>query len=549
MLTSVIGVVVLLGGLIFFHELGHYLVAKFFGVKVEVFSLGFGKKILKRQWGETEYALSMIPLGGYVKLMGDDPYRGVPANEAARAFSTQALYKRFAVVAAGPIFNLMLAFALFMLIFWSGKPMAGTRLGAVVVASPAWEAGLRSQDRITEVGGKPVTTWNDLESSVRDRVGEKVELTVERVGTTMKFATEVSKVAGRSPYGEIIQVGGIKGISPYPLSSKIGVSDPKSPAHEAGLRTGDRITKVDAQAVKTYEQAREAILGHWYHKRPVTVTVERTSGAVSTEKSVTLSFPAAPGETALGSLDALGIYASDTFVKEVSSGSPAEKGGLTPGDRIAKVNGQAISNFESIVEQVQAAGEKGVPLDFTVMRDGQTMVLNLKPNETVTEDPLTHTPVKRFLVGFVPMTEIEEGETVYVQVRNVGQLIATAAHETYDMAEKMVVSIAKLATGSISVKNLGGPVLIATVAGKSLDAGFIPFLQTMALISINLFLLNLLPIPVLDGGHLLFFIIEGLKGKPVSIRTMEVANQVGMVFILMLVALTFFNDISRIVLH
>jgi regulator of sigma E protease len=548
-LTSVIGVVVLLGGLIFFHELGHYLVAKFFGVKVEVFSLGFGKKILKRQWGETEYALSMIPLGGYVKLMGDDPYRGVPANEAARAFSTQALYKRFAVVAAGPIFNLMLAFALFMLIFWSGKPMAGTRLGAVVVASPAWEAGLRSQDRITEVGGKPVTTWNDLESSVRDRVGEKVELTVERVGTTMKFATEVSKVAGRSPYGEIIQVGGIKGISPYPLSSKIGVSDPKSPAHEAGLRTGDRITKVDAQAVKTYEQAREAILGHWYHKRPVTVTVERTSGAVSTEKSVTLSFPAAPGETALGSLDALGIYASDTFVKEVSSGSPAEKGGLTPGDRIAKVNGQAISNFESIVEQVQAAGEKGVPLDFTVMRDGQTMVLNLKPNETVTEDPLTHTPVKRFLVGFVPMTEIEEGETVYVQVRNVGQLIATAAHETYDMAEKMVVSIAKLATGSISVKNLGGPVLIATVAGKSLDAGFIPFLQTMALISINLFLLNLLPIPVLDGGHLLFFIIEGLKGKPVSIRTMEVANQVGMVFILMLVALTFFNDISRIVLH
>ena len=549
MLTSVIGVVVLLGGLIFFHELGHYLVAKFFGVKVEVFSLGFGKKILKRQWGETEYALSMIPLGGYVKLMGDDPYRGVPADQAARAFSTQALYKRFAVVAAGPIFNLMLAFALFMLIFWSGKPMAGTRLGAVVVASPAWEAGLRSQDRITEVGGKPVATWNDLESSVRDRVGDKVELTVERVGTTMKFATEISKVAGRSPYGEIIQVGGIKGISPYPLSSKIGVSDPKSPAHEAGLRTGDRITKVDAQAVKTYEQAREAILGHWYHKRPVTVTVERTSGATSTEKSVTLSFPTAPSETALGSLDGLGIYASDTFVKDVSSGSPAEKGGLTPGDRIAKVNAQTISNFESIVEQVQAAGEKGVPLDFTVVRDGQTMVLNLKPNETVTEDPLTHAPVKRFLVGFVPMTEIEEGETVYVQVRNIGQLIGTAAHETYDMAEKMVISIAKLATGSISVKNLGGPVLIATVAGKSLDAGFIPFLQTMALISINLFLLNLLPIPVLDGGHLLFFIIEGLKGKPVSIRTMEVANQVGMVFILMLVALTFFNDISRIVLH
>ncbi|MFM8269102.1 MAG: site-2 protease family protein, partial [Pseudomonadota bacterium] len=116
--NSVIGMVVLLGGLIFFHELGHYLVAKFFRIKVEIFSLGFGKKILKKTWGETEYCLSLIPLGGYVKLMGDDPYKEVPPEEAHRAFSTQALYKRFAVVAAGPIANLLLAYVLFMVVFW-----------------------------------------------------------------------------------------------------------------------------------------------------------------------------------------------------------------------------------------------------------------------------------------------------------------------------------------------------------------------------------------------------------------------------------------------
>lgn len=552
MLTSVVGVVVLLGGLIFFHELGHYLVAKMFGVKVEVFSLGFGKKIFRRQWGETEYALSLIPLGGYVKLMGDDPYRGVPASEAHRAFSTQKLYKRFAIVAAGPIFNLVLAFFLFVLIFWSGKPMAGTRLGTVVAASPAWEAGLRPGDRITEVAGAPVQSWNELETTVKNRVGEKVDLKVERSGTSMGFSTVIGKVSSRSPYGEPIEIGGIKGISPYPLSSKVGISDPKSAAFEAGLRTGDRIVKVDTRSVKTYEQAREEILGHWYHKRPVTVTVERPAGASTTEKSVTLSFPALPNKdaaSAFGPLEKLGIYPSDVFVKEISKDSPAEKGGLLAGDRIAKVSGAEVFNFESIVEQVQGAGEKSGTLEFTVIRDGQPVVLNLKPTEMVQEDPLTHAPIKRYMVGFVPMTEIEESEVVKLRITQPGALLATAYHETYEMAERMVISIAKLATGSISVKNLGGPVLIASVAGKSLDAGLIPFLQTMALISINLFLLNLLPIPVLDGGHLLFFIIEGLKGKPVSLRTMELANQVGMVFILMLVALTFFNDISRIVLH
>jgi regulator of sigma E protease len=133
--------------------------------------------------------------------------------------------------------------------------------------------------------------------------------------------------------------------------------------------------------------------------------------------------------------------------------------------------------------------------------------------------------------------------------RNPEELVAKAAQETYDLAHKMVVSLGKLVVGKLSVKNLGGPVLIASVAGKSLDAGIIPFLQMMALISINLFLLNLFPVPILDGGHLLFFTIEAIQGKPVSLRTMEIANQVGMVFILMLVGLTFFNDISRIVLH
>ena len=151
MLTSVIGVLVLLGGLIFFHEFGHYCMAKLFRVKVEVFSVGFGKKILKRMIGETEYCVSLFPLGGYVKLLGDDPYKGVPAAEAERAFCTQKLFKRFLIVAAGPLANMLLAYPLFIAIFWFGKPMPGTRLGTVIVGSPAWEAGLRPRDHVVEV--------------------------------------------------------------------------------------------------------------------------------------------------------------------------------------------------------------------------------------------------------------------------------------------------------------------------------------------------------------------------------------------------------------
>ena len=149
MLTSIVGVVILLGGLIFFHELGHYTVAKIFGVKVEVFSLGFGKKIFSRQMGETQYCLSIIPFGGYVKLMGDDPYKGVPASEAERAFCTQQLYKRFCIVAAGPTSNLLLAYVLFTVVFFAGQPMVATRIGNVAIHSPSWEAGLRAKDNET----------------------------------------------------------------------------------------------------------------------------------------------------------------------------------------------------------------------------------------------------------------------------------------------------------------------------------------------------------------------------------------------------------------
>lgn len=550
MVTSVVGVVVLLGGLIFFHELGHYLVAKFFGVRVEVFSLGFGKKILRRQVGETEYCLSLIPLGGYVKLMGDDPYRTVPAADAARAFSTQKLYKRFLIVAAGPIANLLLACVLFTLIFALGQPMRSSKIGLVAPGSPAWEAGLRPGDRIVAIDGAPVQYWNDLEDSLKPRVGSKVDLQVDRAGAQLRIPYAIGLVRSRNVYGEEEEVGGIKGVSPFPALATVGISNPESAAGKAGLQTGDTIVKVDNQPVFLWEEMREALVSHWQAGKPITVTYKRGDNLdKAEEKSAVLVYPAPEKQGLFGEVAALGIYPTELFVLKVNRDSPAEKGGLKPGDRVIKVGDIPVYHFEAVVDAVQAAGEKSGTVVFSLEREGKPVQLELKPVETEMEDPLTHAKKKRFLVGFMPQTHLADAEMLKFQIREPIKLVSHAVSEVFTISERMVVSLAKLVTGSVSVKNLGGPVLIASIAGKSLDAGIVPFLQTMALISINLFLLNLFPIPVLDGGHLLFFLLEAIKGKPVSIRTMEFANQVGLVLILMLVALTFFNDISRIVLH
>lgn len=554
MLTSIVGVVVLLGGLIFFHELGHYTIAKLFGVKVEVFSLGFGKKLFSWKYGETEYCVSIFPLGGYVKLMGDDPYKGVPAGEADRAFSTQKLYKRFLIVAAGPLANLLLAILLFITVFWFGQPMPAARIGMVQYASPAWESGLRARDRILEIDGKKVLSWADVEEALRKREGDRLDLKIERGGAELKVPVTVGRVKTKNPFGEDEEVGGIKGMSLQPLAAMIGISDSKSLAYQAGLRTGDLVVKVDARPVELYDELNDALAANWAAGKPVVLTVRRKSSPDAKEdgqeKSFTLTLPE-PQEkpTYLGAAQALGIYPSELFVFKVSAGSPAEKGGLQPGDRITKVGEQDVFNFENIVDAVQDLGGRDQSANFALEREGQAVILNLKPTMTMQEDPLTRQPVKKFMVGLIPLTAFGSVELVKFKIREIGPLVSKAVSEVYLLAYRMVVSLAKLVVGQISVKNLGGPVLIASVAGKSLDAGIIPFLQMMALISINLFLLNLFPIPVLDGGHLLFFALEAVKGKPVSIRTMEIANQVGMVFILMLVGLTFFNDISRIFLH
>ncbi len=560
MLTSVVGVVVLLGGLIFFHEFGHYIVAKYFKIKVEVFSMGFGKKLLNYKWGETEYCLSLVPLGGYVKLAGDDPTKPIPPEDAARAFYTQKLYKRFLVVAAGPIFNLILAFFIILLVFWKGKPVEGTTVGNVATGTSAWVAGLRSQDKVLALNGQPVTYWNQMDRTLRKmEAGQSAVVKVLRQGTELDISVPLTKVRAKNDYGEEIEVTGIKTISPYPHASQVGVSDPKSVAYQSGLRTGDLILKINNRSVERFEELGNAFFEEWGAAGPekkLTILVKRGENFEAKEKSmkeVSLLMQLPSNQELIQSkkpvLEILGIHPADTFVKQVSPKSAAEAGGVKVGDRVVTIKGIPVLSFDIIVDQVQQAGTAGEGLPFVLEREGNKVEITLKPIETIITDPLTHQPLKKNLVGISPLGALRETQLSKIQYRNPVQLVKETVKETYEISYKMLMSLIKLVVGQISVKNLGGPLMIASVAGKSLDAGIIPFLQMMALISINLFLLNLFPIPVLDGGHLLFFTVEAIKGKPVSVRTMEIANQAGMVFILFLVGLTLFNDVSRFLVH
>ncbi|MBI1860785.1 MAG: RIP metalloprotease RseP [Deltaproteobacteria bacterium] len=549
MVSSFVGMVILLGGLIFFHEMGHYLVAKFFKVRVEVFSLGFGKKIFSRVIGETEYALSIVPLGGYVKLMGDDPYKAVPAENAARAFSTQKLFKRFLIVSAGPIANLILAFVIVLFVLWYGEPEPGTKIGSVTPESPAFLVGLRPNDRIRAVDEKEVATWDQIDEILRNRVGQRVSFRIERLNQTLMVPYEVVKVRTKNFVGQEEEVGGLKGALVYPFEPLAGVSNPGSPAGIAGLRTGDLITKIDSSPIHVFEDINSALMTAWSPNKPVTITVKRSD---QKEYSLTMTFPntALPKDlSVLGAAEALGIFPSELFVRSLAPGSAAEKGGILVGDRLAQLGKRKIVSFDAVVDEVQAGAKASATIAFRVERGGKILDIPLTPVEQELEDPLTHEKYKKYMVGIVPQTAYHEPEIVIFKIRELGPLLERAFQDTRELVRKTVLSIVMLVTGKVSVKNLGGPLLIASVAGKSLDIGVVAFLKTMALISINLFLLNLLPVPLLDGGHLFFYVVELFKGKPVSVRTMEIATQIGMALILMLVGLTLFNDVYRLVAH
>jgi regulator of sigma E protease len=428
--SDIVVALLVLGVIIVIHELGHFLVAKFFNIKVETFSVGFGPRLLGFRRGETDYRISAFPLGGYVKMAGENPTDAVTGDP--REFLSKPKWQRFLVAVAGPTMNLILAVVLLTGLFMYGSEIPEflndqAVIGVVRDGSPADQAGLLPGDLIMSFDGKENPNWQDVEARVLTNPNKALPITIERQGQRLDFSV--------TPIPEGRSETGFSGMGP--------------------------------------------------HIRVV--------------------------------------------VRGVHAGSPAESAGLRPSDEIINVNGIDLrTSGLSIQETIQGISEPTFPL--TIVRDGQPMELHVTP---AMQDG-------RKVIGI----EIPP-PTVLIKL-GFGAALSKSIETNTDNAALIFQVLGKLFKREASLKQLDGPIGIVRVSGQMFDAGLGPLISLVALISLNLGLLNLLPIPILDGGVMLLLMIEGVMGRDLSLAVKERIVQVSFVFLLMLTVFVLYNDVMKL---
>jgi regulator of sigma E protease len=440
--------IVVLGVLIVVHEFGHYVAARWCGVRILRFSVGFGRALWQRRLGKdgTEWAIGIFPLGGYVKML-DEREGEVAPEERERAFNRQSVGKRSLIVAAGPAANFVLAILLYWAVFMHGSDELLPILGTPPAASPAAIAGVVNGEQVRTIDGQAVATWNDLRWTLLQKAAGQESADLEVINEQREIA-----------------------IRRLPLQA----------AGEDGWE-GDAL---DRLGIRFFRPDLPPVIG------------------------------------------------------KVMPGSPGEVAGIRSGDTILAVDGVEVRNWHEFVLQVRGAGERQVRIDLS--RNGAAVAVDVVP-EAISERG------KRIGRIGVAVAENRDGREVRVFVRY-GFLAAggKALAETWDKSVFSLVMLGKMVTGEVSWRNLAGPVTIADYAGQSARLGVDYYLKFMALISISLGVLNLLPIPVLDGGHLLYHMIEVVRRRPLTERAMEIAQQIGFSILFVLMAFAFFNDMNRL---
>lgn len=557
--SFVFAFLLMLGILVFVHELGHFLVAKLFDVKVLKFSLGFGPAIGIGRWrlaftrGETEYVIGWLPLGGFVKMLGENPEedlerraaleaiaRGedVPSPEPIdpadipRAFNNKPVWQRLLVLFAGPAMNLLLPVVIFTLVLATGMPMPEPVIGTVESGGPAARAGLQVGDRVLAVAGEPVRWWDDVEEPLRARPDQDVAMRVQRGDATLDLTLSVEGRAGADAVGAAARVG-FAGIGHSRLAPVVGIADAKAPAASSELRSGDRVVAVAGEPVDDWQgfAARYAAA-----TGDVVLRVARQPEGESAPVESEITIPA------LGSVEALGVVPATVLVAAVSPDSPAEKAGLRAGDLVVSVDGGPVGSFASFSELVR--GSEGRALAVAYARGGLRHEVQIQP-AMLEADTGLGIPEERWLIGVTAHAAALQGAVG--EEREMNPLIAVprAAGMTAELTRSFLSGLERLASGEVSRKQLAGPIGIAEIAHNAFERGWHAYLTTLVLISINLAILNLLPIPMLDGGQALMIAIEGVKRSPLSLRTREIVQQIGFTMLLMLMGLAFWNDLSR----
>jgi regulator of sigma E protease len=512
--------ILFLGPLVFFHELGHFFFARLFGVRVETFSIGFGPKLLKFKKGDTEYAVSLIPLGGYVKMFGDDPLNkdAIPVEERDFSFTYKSKWARFWIVMGGPLANFIMAYVIFTSLLLMGERLPELKLGVIPQTSTFYDLGLRSGDVIKKVNNKEVYNPTDIllegddliKTMVVGRIDRDITLTLNLTGE--KFFEEFAKY-------------------PPTLRQPILV-DNKGKTFGLSLQSGSINWNT------SYDQLRQT----WLNDQPVYVYPLEINEKKANDpfkadfsKEVTLSLKAY--ENLDVGLSDNGFKTADLRVKSINMKSPADEAGLKSGDVIISLENKPVFSFEDLRGNLQKTKSETVRL--SVWRNGEVKGFEIKP-EIHNQNGEAVKLIGVYSGGiFQPLKFIE------TKPKGIGSALVMAVSRTWDTVVKTVDGFRKLITAEVSFKTIGGPLAIGKVASDSFNTSLSYFFQLMALISVNLGVINLFPIPVLDGGHIMFIFLEILNGGPVSRRKMEIAQQVGLSILLMLMVGAIFNDFSR----
>ncbi len=548
-MSAVFFFILLIGPLVFFHELGHFLFAKLFNVKVLRFSLGFGPAIpgLRRKWGETEYQIAAFPLGGYVKMLGEDPTEAVAEEDSRRSFGGAALWKRYLIVVAGPAFNLILPVFIFFFAWFSIHKTAPASVGSVIQGTPAHAAGLLPGDQILKVNGVRTPYWRDAVAIIETRPQQATKFVILRKGQK-KTLTITPALHKKMTLLRVVKRLGRIGITLQYTRAQVGIIDRKSPAWIAGLRTGDIVTAVDGLPVTSWHDLSQA-LGAAAGKPVRLALLRRTPPALNfldlrelSPASLTVR-PTPELARTLGA-KAYGIEAASMFVDLVDPDTPAAKAGLKVGDQVLTLNGERLTSWLHLIEKLRTAPKKKHRLTW-LTPTGETRDKELRLKEVKKKDEFKQ---ERKIYVFGAYNRVDTWEPPDVTVpygRRFTYALVQAPARTWEFCEIMVIAVAQLMRGKIPSNTIGGPIMLGYVANKAADQGWETFLFIMALISINLALINLLPVPILDGGHLLIFTIEAIRRKPLSLSTRASMTTVGLLFIVALMALAFFNDCNR----
>lgn len=526
---------ILLGFLIFFHELGHFAVARYFGVRVEVFSIGFGKTILKFKKGDTEYRISLFPLGGFVKMYGDNPTAEVPEEQKAYSFIHKPVWPRIAIVLAGPMANLLLALVIFFIIGLSGETQVAATLGDIKLDTTAYSAGLRPGDQVLKVNDQEVKSFEQLESEIAKYPQQEVILTVNRNTEELSFRAPTTMLENPNILSTKTQIPQIEGLTMYSSSTHISFVEDTIWA-DAGLKPLDKIESINGTPLTTLRD-----LNHFLS----TVSDGDTLNIVASRMTDQPNKPEEVKVQTVYEASRSSLENTELYLGQVQQGSPAEKAGLKRGDKIIQINDLVIDQWDTLLNFVKNYEESQGALNIKFIRDFKEQEIQVTPlmksmmNARAQEE-------RRPIIGITPGIFIQIPEQVSVPAGGLLASLRYSGTQTYKWTIWTINSIKKVVVGEVSHKNLGGLFTIGQVASQSFKVGWTYFLQMMGIISINLFLLNLIPIPVLDGGHLLFFSIEALRGKPVSPQKMEIAFLFGFVVLASLMGFTLFNDIQRI---